>query len=266
MQIRSIKRVYFSPTGTTKAIVQGIARGLDPVSVETIDITRPDVRKQRLRTDESDLLIVGMPVYAGRIPGLMNAWLDRVDANQTPVVCVVVYGNREFEDALLELKDGLKKRGCVPVACAAYIGEHSFSTPETPIAVARPDGDDLEHAAGFGRRIREKLEALTSVDGMPDVDVPGNFPYKVVEMPANVDFIDVGSGCTQCRVCETVCPVEAIDMMGGTPCDTGVCVHCCACIKSCPEGARTMKPSRFREIANRLTEMCRERKTPAWFL
>lgn len=66
MKIESVKLVYFSPTGTTKAVVQGIAHGINPDTTELIDITRPDARKQPLQTSENELLVVGVPpVYMG---------------------------------------------------------------------------------------------------------------------------------------------------------------------------------------------------------
>jgi hypothetical protein len=52
MQIQTLKLVCFSPTGTTKAIIQSIARGINLSNVELIDITKPDVRKQQLQTLE----------------------------------------------------------------------------------------------------------------------------------------------------------------------------------------------------------------------
>lgn len=39
MKMESVKLVYFSPTGTTKAVVQSIAHGIGPGTVELIDIT-----------------------------------------------------------------------------------------------------------------------------------------------------------------------------------------------------------------------------------
>jgi len=123
--------------GTTKAIIQGIARGINQSTVELIDITKPNARKQQLQTSENELLVVAVPVYIGRVPALLIEWLHAIKARNTPTVCTVVYGNREYDDALLELKDILIKRGCIPIACAGYIGEHSFSSSQAPIAVAR---------------------------------------------------------------------------------------------------------------------------------
>lgn len=104
MKMESAKLVYFSPTGTTKAVVKGIAHGINQGTVELIDITRPDARKQPLQISEDELLVVGVPVYMGRVPALLNEWLNTIQAHNTPTVCVVVYGNRAYEDALLELK------------------------------------------------------------------------------------------------------------------------------------------------------------------
>ena len=127
MKIDSVKLAYFSPTGTTKAVLHGIALGINPSKMELIDVTTPQARQEPLKTAEHELLVVGVPVYMGRVPALLNEWLNAIDAQDTPTVCVVVYGNRAYENALLELKDTVTKSGCIPIAGAAYIGEHSFS-------------------------------------------------------------------------------------------------------------------------------------------
>jgi len=146
MKIESLKLAYFSPTGTSKAVVQEIAHGINPCPVEIIDITIEDVRNKPLQTSENELLIIAVPVYMGRVPALLMDWFETYKAQKTPVVCVVVYGNRVYDNALLELKNIMIKGGCIPIACAAYIGEHSFSSSELPTAEGRPDSSDLYHA------------------------------------------------------------------------------------------------------------------------
>ena len=78
MELSSLKLVYFSPTGTTKAVVREIARGIHPGTVEELDITRPGARIQPLQTSENELLIVGVPVYMGRVPALVSEWLHAI--------------------------------------------------------------------------------------------------------------------------------------------------------------------------------------------
>jgi len=265
MEIQSQKLVYFSPTGTTKAVVQGIANGINSSTMDLIDVTTPDARKQPLLTSENELLIIGVPVYMGRVPALLNEWLNSIKAYNTPTVCVVVYGNRVYDNALLELKDIIKKRGCIPIACAAYIGEHSFSNSETP-SRGRPNEEDLKHAKVFGQKIHKKLHSISSISQVSDVNVPGNYPYGGITKLWDIDFIAVDDQCSQCGVCAEVCPVSAVDSQNSAMIDHVRCVTCCACIKSCPQNARTMKPGPVKDAQKRINTLFREQKKPEYFL
>jgi len=266
MEINLIKLVCFSPTGTTKAVIQGIAQGINHNIMELTDITRPDSRKQQLQTAENELLVVAVPVYMGRVPKLATEWLQRIKARNTPAVCIVVYGNRAFEDALLELKKVLTECGCKPIAGAAFIGEHSFSSSETPTAEGRPDANDLNQAELFGRKIYEKLLSVSSVDDISGINIPGNYPYGGLTELWSVDFIAVSEKCTECGICAEVCPLGAIDSENSRLIDKEKCITCCACIKNCPQNARSIKPSPVKDAAIRLNNLYKERKEPVFFL
>jgi len=268
MKIQSVKLVYFSPTGTTRAIIQGIAHGMKCLgNAEFIDITKPVARKQPLQTSEKELLVVAVPVYMGRVPALLTAWFRAIQAHRTPAACVVVYGNRAYDDALLELRDLLTTSGCIPVACAAYIGEHSFHSAELPAASqGRPDLSDLDHAAMFGRRIAEELRAVPSVNHLPEIQIPGHYPYGGVTELWHIDFIAISDACTQCGICAERCPTGAVDSGNSVLVDINKCTLCCACIKNCPQNAKTMKPGLMEDAANRVHELFRERKEPEFYL
>jgi ferredoxin len=266
MQLESVKLAFFSPTGNTRAIVQGLARGLSPGAVEIIDLTRPAARAQPLHTSEHELLVVAVPVYMGRVPALLQDWLNALEAAGTPTVCVVVYGNRVYDNALLELKDIVTSRGCIPIACAAYVGEHSFSSSRFPVAPGRPDAEDLDHALAFGQRVRAKLESLSSLSQVSDVPVPGTRPYGGVTRLWDVDFIAVDDRCIHCGDCAKVCPMGAVDANDSAAIDPVKCITCCACIKCCSQGARSMKPGPVMEAAIRLNARCKAPKRPEVFL
>ncbi|MDD1697099.1 MAG: EFR1 family ferrodoxin [Methanoregula sp.] len=274
MKIPSLKLVYFSPTGTTKKVVQEIARGINPGIIEELDITRPGARTQPLTTSEKELLIIGLPVYMGRVPALVSEWLHTIQAHNTPAVCVVVYGNRAYDDALLEMNDILTQRGSKPIAGAAFIGEHSFSDAKTPTALGRPDARDLKHAELFGQKIQKKLQSVISADQISAVKIPGCHPYRGEPCHPyprdskfwNVDFIAVSDACVQCGACAEGCPVGAVDPENSSMIDTEKCITCCACIKHCPKHARTVKPGLVRDASLRLNTLYKERKEPVYFL
>jgi ferredoxin len=269
MKIESVKLVYFSPTGTTKAVVQGIAHGINTDTIELIDITTPNARKQPLLTSENELLVIGVPVYMGRVPALLIEWLNSIQAHNTPTVCVVVYGNRVYDDALLELKNIVMKCGCIPIAGAAYVGEHSFSSSEIPTAQGRPDEADLNHANVLGQKIREKLESISLISQISNVDVvdvPGIYPYRGSSKLWDVDFIAVGDECLQCGICSENCPAGAVDSNNSCLIDTEKCITCCACIKKCPQSARSIKPGLVKDASVRLHTLYSQRKEPEYFI
>lgn len=270
MKIESLRLAYFSPTGTTRKIVEGIAQGIKHIPVKQLDITKPENRKRKLETSEGDLLIVGVPVYFGRVQANAIDWSNTIKSHNTPAVCVVVYGNREYDDALLELKEAAVNAGCIPIACAAYIGEHSFSSSETPIAAGRPDSVDLSHAQSFGEKIVKKVTSVSSVGQFGDISVPGQYPYiDMTDSKKNlsgVDLVATDSNCVQCGECARLCPVGAIDFGHSSAVDKSKCILCHACIKHCPANARHIKNEMIKNIAIRLSGALQGRKEPVLFL
>lgn len=266
MEIKALKLVYFSPTGTTKAVIKSIARGINHANVELIDITKPVNRELTLVTGNDELLIVAVPVYMGRVPSVLSDWLNSIKADNTPTVCVVVYGNRAFDDALLELKDMLVNCGCKPIAAAAFIGEHSFSSANLPSSVGRPDSNDLQLAEMFGRKIYETIKSTSSANLARNIVIPGNFPYGGTKDLWHLDFIEVSTYCQQCGICASGCPVGAIEWENSSIINKDKCTLCCACIKKCPHNARTMKPGPMRDAAIRCHLNFKLRKEPESYI
>lgn len=266
MKINSVKYVCFSPTGTTKTITKGIMEGINHDNSELLDITSLSERSRVLNTSNDELLVLAVPSYVGRVPAIVSEWLNTLKAHNTPTVCVVVYGNRDYDDQLLELKDIMVNRGCIPIAFGAFIGEHSFSTTNTPIAVNRPDAKDLKQATSFGNIIAEKLDTITSTDGIKKINVPGNYPYRGATKTWVIDFIKTSNECTHCGICSEQCPVGAIDAINHSIIDIDKCILCCACMKKCPQKCKTMKPGLVKDAAIRVSNNFAERKEPVFFL
>jgi ferredoxin len=266
MDISSLKLIYFSPTQTTKKIVEGIAQGFQGSAVEHVDLTPPDARMREIVEVHDGLAIIGSPVYIGRLPADAISRLRRIKGNGAPAAVVAVYGNREYEDALLELRDLASGMGFRPVAAGAFIGEHSLSTSAMPIAAGRPDAEDLRKAGQFGKMIREKMKNMQPLDEMLPIQVPGNFPYKEPPPFPKISPVTQEMICIKCEKCISVCPTGAITLEGTIATDQSVCIRCCACVKSCPTGARIMEDPRILHKAEQLLKNCSKRKEPETYL
>jgi ferredoxin/flavodoxin len=267
MEIKQVKLIYFSPTGTTRKIVESIAQGIHIENVEHINLTLPAGAHPTIPTFSDELVILGAPVYGGRLPVEAIKRLKMFKASKTLAVPVVVYGNREFEDALLELNNLAIELGFLPVAGGAFIGEHSFATKDLPIANGRPDSLDVQKAIEFGARIKEKIAMLQSADRQPVLNIPGKFPYEGGARAMTIAPLIKEDTCTVCGTCAAVCPTAAIEEINGrvaTKIDR--CIRCCACIKSCPTDSRYWDDAMMKKFATWLHENCAARKEPQIFL
>ncbi len=265
MKIEQVRTVFFSPTGTTEAIVKSVADGFGHSKVIHINITDKSRRNAVLQLESNDLLIAGVPVYMGRVPAIAADFLKKIQADNTPAIAVAVYGNRAYENSLLELSDILEEAGCFTLAAASFIGEHSFSGADTPIAEGRPDISDLKTAEGLGRSAAEKLISMESTL-VKKVFIPGTRPYGGVTKIWDEDFIDIDESCTACGLCASVCPTDAIAHNNIRSIDPVKCISCCACIKSCPAGARSIKPGKVKDASLRLNSLFSEPKMPELYI
>ena len=266
MNINAVKLVYFSPTRTTRRVVESIAEGVQVGMVAQLDLTPPEARAREFEELHDELVIIGAPVYGGRIPIDAVHRLHRLKANSTPAVIVVVYGNREYEDALLELNDLAVEVGFKPVAGGAFIGEHSFATDSTPIANGRPDTEDLKTAREFGEMIWGKLMGIKVFDDIPPLQIPGNFPYIERPTPSGISPITQEMVCRMCETCATVCPTAAITVDDAVMTDPNACILCCACVKNCPTQAIVVEELLLKQAAEWLSANCRERKEPEMYV
>ena len=252
--------IFFSPTHTTLKTVEAVCDGLGAERRQRIDLTRS------VATYDSvcgDLAIIGVPVHSGRVPKAAVARLENLRGEGRPAILVVVYGNRAYDDALLELENLCEQNGFVVVSAGAFIGEHSYSTNDLPIAAGRPDLQDLEDAKRFGARSLAKMEGGTWIPLA--TAVPGKVPYKESRSPQGVKPAFDAGLCTRCLSCIAACPTEAIGSDDPGEIDGGKCIRCAACIKICPARAKRFEDERILEVSAFLHEHCSDRKTPEYF-
>lgn len=219
--------VYFSPSGTAKKTLEVFASGISGHS-------RPrlyDFRECPLSYGPEDFFAAVFPVFSGRLPEVCAESLRKISGNGARASAIVVYGNRDFDDALLELKDILESCGFSVIAGAAVVAEHSIFKS---VGACRPDASDIELIKAFAGDVSHKLE-----QGVREsVDVDGKAPYREI-MEAPLKPAAAKSKCSKCGVCAKVCPVAAIEADSPWKTDKAKCISCTACISACPENLRS---------------------------
>ena len=264
--MENLNLIYYSPTGTTQEIVREIGQNLG-LKLFSENNLAENKSASILKTGDNCLTIIGMPVYSGRLPITVIETLKKLQSNQSPAVIVVVYGNRAYEDSLLELQEIVSNCGFKVIAAAAFIGEHSYSTHEKPIAKYRPDEQDLEKCRDFARLITEKLKEVKDISNLSEPEIPGNYPYRERKpLSAAIHPETDKELCTLCGVCADVCPTNAITIQGAVITDGELCTLCCACVKYCPEDARFFDHPAVNAIRDNLVLNCSERKEPEVFV
>lgn len=228
------RALFFSPTGGTAKLANAVAAGIGSAD-EPHDFTMPRGRAEDVVFAPGDVAVIGTPVYAGRVPPLVAEHLGGIDGAGVPAVLLVAYGVRAYEDALAELYDICRARGFVCIAVGAFAAEHSYTSR---VGAYQPDDDELAAARAFGRAARQKLASLPSLDGLADLAVPGDRPYREVAAPTPM-APETSSACNQCGVCARRCPVAAISFDDFRTVDAGRCIRCSGCVKRCTRQAKS---------------------------
>ena len=250
--------ICFSPTGGTEKVLRAAASGLSSDSVfHDLCVAEPG---PEIKLGSEDTALIGMPVFAGRVPPFAAEALRRFHGNNRPAVLVVVYGNRDYEDALIELRDLAESRGFAPVAAGAFIAEHSIVRS---IAARRPDAKDREKARSFGEAAARKIAELSG-GAAADLEIKGNRPYR--GLPPGLLNPSTGKSCNACGTCAAACPAGAIPEAEPQRTDPAKCICCCRCIRVCPQKARRFKRPLLAAIKARLLPLCAARKEPEIFL
>lgn len=249
-----ITTIYFSATYTTKRVVEAVAKNLSD-EITAYDITN-EASTDEVAIPADEVVVVGMPVYAGRVPAMAAERLRRFRGDNTPAVVVAVYGNRHYDDAVLELHDLMTEQGFRTISAAAFIAQHSIFPK---VGKARPDADDMADIKLFAEKSAELV-----AKGFGEITIPGNRPYKV---PGGIPIYPTASKkCATCGACARLCPTGAIDPTSPKGVDKTKCIKCSRCIVVCPTKARRFYGIKYSLAAARFNSaFATRRENEMWF-
>lgn len=249
-------RILFSPTGGTRRVVEALSVAWEGEWQE-IDLTLPAVSERGAVPGADDVALVGVPSYSGRVPAVALERLRTMQAHGTRAVLVCAYGNRAYEDTLIELADALCEAGFRVVGAVAAVAEHSIARC---YGAGRPDARDCQELADYSNRLWQALGSGTTA--VPSL--PGHRPYRRVSAVGLVPRPT--AECTRCGVCAARCPVQAIDPERVDKVNRSRCISCMRCVSVCPHGARRVNRALLFVVRRLLRRACATRKPNELFL
>ncbi len=253
--LTALDSYVFSPTGGTRKVAGILASAL------ARQVTPHDLGcKLPLTPGEAEVVLLAAPVYGGRIPALVAEKVQQLAGVGKQAITLVVYGNRAYEDALLELNDAATAAGFTVIASGAFVAEHSF---HRAVAAGRPDTQDAAELQAFATAILTKR----TQEGEPQpVSAPGNRPYKAaMSLPVSPLFLPHCGGCGKCV---RLCPTGAISRNadGQLVTDAARCILCMACVACCPRQARVLPPPLRETMEQKLSALIPLRRENATFI
>ena len=261
--------MYFSPTGTTEKIVKRISTNIaEKLNIQpiNIDFTLKVDRKRIYNFEKGDLVIIGTPVYAGRVPNVLLEFLNNnIFGNSSFVVPVVLFGNRNFDEALNEMLVIMKKNNFINLGGAAFVGEHSFSKI---LGKNRPDTLDFDIADKFSQSIIDRMSMEKDF-----ITIDDSYKIKPYYTPRDrngnaINILKVkpktNDSCDNCGICVKVCPMNSICAENPREIN-GICIKCGACEKKCPIGAKFYDDENYLYHKTELEEQFIKRAQPTIF-
>ena len=248
--------IVFSPTGGTKKAADSLTGALEGETT-TVDLTDCNMDFHAIALAQEDVAVISVPSYGGRVPAVAAERLGMVRGSGACAVLVCVYGNRAYEDTLVELDDIAKQAGFRVIAAVAAIAEHSIARQ---FAAGRPDAQDAATLCDFAKQIQRKLSEAD--DSEPAL--PGNRPYKKAGGSGMAP--KPSKACIRCGVCAAKCPVQAISKEDPNQVDEKACISCMRCIAVCPQEARKLNPATLSGVSLMLEKVCAERRECELFL
>lgn len=227
--------LYFSGTGNSRYVAKKIAE----ISGDEIISINQRIKESDYSPVESEkaLVFVG-PVYAGRLPRIMDKYISKVTFSGTKrtyfiATCAATpWQTVSYVQKMCEQKH------------FSLLGFNSVVMPQGYIAGGgtQPKEVNDKILKEAEPKIVKIAETIWDKQLLPK-EQPGKAVMSKVLNPIMYSMMISAKGftvtdkCTECGKCKTRCPLNNISIVNGRPVWGKTCTHCMACIAGCPAEA-----------------------------
>lgn len=224
--------LYFSGTGNSRYVAQKIAE----ISGDQVISINRRLKSQDYSTVSSEkaLVFVG-PIYAGRLPRIMDDYIKKVEFTGTNCACFIgtcaqtPWQTIRYVEKICEQKN------------FSLIGFNSIVMPQGYIAGGgtQPKTVNDKILKEAEPKIIKIAEAIRNDRTLPK-EQPGKAIMSKVLNPIMYSMMISAKGfvvtdkCIGCGKCEERCPLNNVKIVNDKPVWGKECTHCMACIAGCP--------------------------------
>ena len=227
--------LYFSGTGNSRYVAKKIAEitgdGLVSIGQKLKDEDFSEIYS------EKSFVFVG-PVYAGRLPRVMEEYIRKVKCSGTKKAYFVVTCAQTPWDTVQYVEKLCTEKGF------SLLGFQSIVMPQGYIAGGgtQPKAINDTILKEAEPKILSIAETIRDKQLLPK-EQPGKAMMSKVLNPIMYSMMiraksfRVTDKCTGCGKCEQLCPLNNVKLENGKPTWGDRCTHCMACIAGCPHEA-----------------------------
>ena len=246
----NIVMIYFSGTGNSKYIVDYLGNKLKE---NNHNVKIYNIEQNPIIPIDTDLLVIGGPIYAGNVPEKLIRWVLRnvPESSANSIVYSTSAGliNANGVDSLAKK---LSKKGYNILAKETYLMPRNFYFGKYPKNTKDEVDKMLEDVNRQLDELVDKicLDTLSSKEfenkGVLGKDLLAE-TFSVMSRFMGKSF-SVDDNCIKCGICVKNCPENNINFDKDKNIRfSNKCMLCCRCIHNCPKNAINYKGKKYEQ-------------------
>lgn len=233
--------LYFTGTGNSKFVADYLADKLDD---EVVSLNKIIKSNDKLVCNSEKPYVVVAPIYAWRIPAVVEQAIANSQLNGSKSIYFIVTMGQNSGNADKYLKKIATAKGMNFTGYTGVVMQNNYlfmeKMPKTKEALkvlenAIPKIESIAEA--IKNEMPLKKDDKTPLAAFMSSAVNAGFNKFMVKKQA----FSADHDCIGCKKCESLCPVNNIEIQKGKPVFKGDCCGCLACLHHCPKKSINVK-------------------------